>query len=100
MGDGDWVVVRPDGEIIDIEIPKDIGPATLMVGPVTDALKSHDGRLLTGAIDRDRVWGVEAFALNRVVVRRLDVEELTPLELCETVTSWRLAWQKSEMGSD
>lgn len=97
LDDGDWVVARPDGQIVEMEIPKNIGPATMMVRAVTDALKSTDGGLITGSIDRGKVWAVEAFALNRVVVQRLEGEELTVQELHDQVVGRRLAWQMSEI---
>lgn len=96
MGDSDWVVVRPDGEILNMAIPKDIGPATLMVSPVTDALSRSEGGLLVEPVDRSKVWNVEAFAVNRVVVRRLTAKQLSAAELYETVTGFRLSWQMSE----
>jgi hypothetical protein len=100
IGSGDWIVLTPEGEIIEMKIPKDIGPATLMVGPVTDALKTvEDGRIV-GSVDRERVWNVEAIALNRVVVRRLEARELTPGELYDTVRGFGLAWQFGSMPSN
>lgn len=92
LGDGDWVVVRPTGEIVDMKIPKNIGPATFIVGAVTDAVKTHEGGMITGSLDRDTLWTVEAFALNRVVVRRLE-GEMTPMELYQAVLDSGLAWQ-------
>lgn len=92
LGDGDWVVVRPSGEVIEMEIPKNIGPATFIAGPVTDAVKTQSEGLIIGSIDRDTLWAVEAFALNRVVVRHLD-GVLTPLELYQAVVDMGLAWQ-------
>ena len=84
--DRDWIVVRPTGEPVDTEIPPDIGPATLLVSTVTDALKtvSEDG-FVDGSLDRESVWKVEAIALNRVVVSRLEGEEMSPLDLYRAV---------------
>lgn len=92
LGDGDWVVARPTGEVIDMTIPKNIGPAAFIVGAVTDAVKNHQAGMITGSVDRDTLWTVEAFALNRVVVRRLE-GEMTPMELYQAVLDLGLVWQ-------
>lgn len=89
---GDWVVVRPTGEVIEMDIPKNFGPATLVVSAVTDALKTHDGRLITGSLNRDEVWAVDAFALNRVILNRLE-GAYAPFELYQAVVDEGIAWQ-------
>lgn len=97
--DQDWVVIRPGGEPLEMTIPPDIGPATLLVSPVTDALKTvSDGRVV-GSLDRDSLWAVEAFALNRVVISRLLGEEgeMSPYDLYEAVSSMAFAWQIAPM---
>jgi hypothetical protein len=79
-------------------IPPDIGPATLFVSPVTDALKTVSDGMLDGSLDRESVWGVEAFALNRVVVSRLDGDrELSPHDLHEAVSKMTFGWQIAPM---
>ncbi len=79
-------------------IPPDIGPATLLVSPVTDALKTVFDGLVEGSLDRDSVWGVEAFALNRVVISKLDGDqELSPLDLHEAVSNLAFGWQVAPM---
>lgn len=92
--DHDWVVVRPTGESVDMEIPPNIGPATLLVSPVTDALKtvSADG-FVDGSLDREAVWGIEAFVLNRVVIARLEGDEMSAHDLYGAVMGLRLGWQ-------
>ncbi len=92
LGHGDWVVVRPGGEIVDMEIPANIGPATFIVSAVTDALKTSDAGLITGSLNRDDVWAVDAFALNRVILKRLE-GVYTPLELYQAVVDLGIAWQ-------
>lgn len=96
LGDGDWVVASPDGDVLDREIPKSIGPATLMVRPLTDALKRVVADRVVESISRDDVWSVEAFALNRVVVEKLE-GELEPRDLYEAVRATGLAWQVYEL---
>jgi hypothetical protein len=96
LGDGEWVVVTPDGGFLDIEIPKNIGPATLMVRSVTDALKIRTGDRITSALSRDEVWAVEAYALNQVVVRHLD-GEMSADEMLEIVSGLGYGWQVSQL---
>jgi len=98
--DQDWIVVRPTGEPVEMEIPPDVGPATLLVSPVTDALKtvSEDGSV-DGSLDREAVWEVEAFALNRVVVRRLEGDEISALDLYQAVIGLRLGWMIAPMSA-
>lgn len=89
-----WVAVDKFGAILDIEIPADIGPAALLVAPVTDALKEVDeqGRVL-GSVDRARMWAVEAIVLNEIAVRRLQQETYTVGDLLDAVRESGLAWQ-------
>ena len=96
LGDEDWVVVTPDGQFIDMEIPRSIGPATLLVRPVTDALKRVEGTRIVDSVSRDEVWSVDGFALNRVVLNKLS-GELTPQGLYEAVRETRLSWQVYEL---
>lgn len=96
--DQDWIVVRPTGEPVDMKIPPGIGPATLLVSTVSDALKtvSEDG-FVDGSLDRESVWNVEAIALNRVVVERLEGEVMSALDLYQAVVRLRLGWQIASM---
>ena len=96
LGDGDWVVVTPDGDFIDMEIPRSIGPATVLVRPVTDALKRVEGVRIADSVSRDEVWVVDGFALNRVVIERLS-GELTAEGLYEAVSATPLSWQVYEI---
>lgn len=96
LGDDDWVVVTPEGDTLDLAIPGDIGPATMMVRPVTDALKKRSGERITGAISREEMWLVEAYALNRVVLRSLE-GAMTSDELVEAVCRLGYGWQVSQL---
>lgn len=91
---GDWVVFDSDGDPMDLSVPPDIGPATLLVGPVTDAVKTTTpAGLVDRSLDRDDIWAVEGFALNRVVVDRLEAGVMSPDQLYEAVNALRLGWQ-------
>lgn len=94
--DGDWVAIDRHGQVVDYEVPKDIGPATLSVSPMTEALKrvDQDDRVV-GDLDRDTVWTVDALVLNTVVLRRLPEREYTAEELIDAVREAGFAWQIS-----
>jgi len=99
QGGRDWVVLGVDGELVDVEVPRDVGPAALLVSSVTDALKtvSEDG-LVVDAPRRDGVWQVEAFVLNRVVVEALDSKVPVPGGLFDAVEELGLGWQVRPVG--
>jgi hypothetical protein len=90
----DWVVVGAEGDLVDLEVPADVGPAALLVTSVTDALKtvSEDG-LVVGAPRRDGVWQVEAFVLNRVLVAALPPDVDIPGDLFDAVEELGFGWQ-------
>jgi hypothetical protein len=87
-----WVAFDVDGTVLDVEIPRDIGPAALFVSPVTDALKEVDenGRVV-GSVDRSLMWSVETIVLNEVALRRLE-GRLSAGELIDAVRTSGLAW--------
>lgn len=68
---GDWVMFDSDGNILHGEVPPSAGPATLIVTPVTDAVKAVEHGMVTGSIDRSKLWRVEAFLLNRIALDKL-----------------------------
>ncbi len=90
----DWVAVSTDGELVELDIPRDVGPATLLVSAVTDALKTLSSeRLVVDAPRRDHVWQVEAFVLNRVVVEALGSDVEVPEGLLDAVEALGFGWQ-------
>ncbi len=94
---GDWVALDAEGELVDLAVPRDVGPVALVVSRVTDALKvvSADG-LVVDAPRRDQVWQLKAFVLNRVVVEalasRYDSLE-TPAGLMTAIEELGFGWQ-------
>lgn len=94
LGDDDWVTVGEKGEPLGVAVPNTAGPATLLVTPVTDALKTLSAEgLIDSSVDRDTTWVVVGFALNRVVIRALADEAMTNEELLEAVGEQGLTWQ-------
>lgn len=99
LGEGEnWVLFDIAGTPFDLPVPRDIGPATLLVSPVTDALKtmSEDG-LVVESLDRANVWSVVGYALNRVVLKKLDHVNMSPDQLYEAVVGLRLGWQVKDL---
>lgn len=94
LGEGDWVVFDPGGRPLDLAVPPQAGPAILLVSGVTDAVKQvDDDGLIAGSVDRRRLWAVEAFLLNRVVLESLEDETLRTEWLLEAVPRTGFAWQ-------
>lgn len=94
--DGDWVAFDKHGQVVEYTVQKDIGPATLSVSPVTDALKEvDDADRVVGSVDRNTVWSVDAIVLNTIVLRRLPDETFTAEELIEVVREVGFGWQVS-----
>ena len=95
---GSWVVFDKQGDPLEIEIPRDIGPAALLVSPVTEAVKRLDDDTVE-SLDRDQMWLVDAIVLNIVVLRRLGDLEATPEELLSAVREAGYSWQISPFAS-
>lgn len=95
---GNWVAFDKHGIPVEVDIPGDIGPAALLVSPVTDAVKRLDGDTVE-SLDRDQIWLVEAIVLNSVVLRRLGDLEATPEELLSAVRGAGYSWQISPFSS-
>lgn len=95
---GDWVAFDHHGAPVDVEIPATIGPAALLVTPVTDAVKRVRGGEVE-SLDRDQMWAVEAIVLNRVVLRRFEDGEMTTDELLAAVRDLGFSWQVSPISS-
>lgn len=94
--DGDWVAFDKQGHLVDYDVPNDVGPATMSVSPITDALKEvDDADRVVGAVDKNSVWSVDAIVLNTIVLRRLPDETYTAEELIRAVRDAGFAWQIS-----
>jgi hypothetical protein len=77
-------------------VPGDITPPTLMVGPVTDAMKLVSADRVVGSVDKESLWGVVGFVLTRDIIVELGVAELTPAALVEAVTRLGHRWTVSQ----
>lgn len=91
--DGDWVVFDKHGNPVDLDVPGDVGPAALLVSDVTEAVKRVEDGVVVESVDRRKMWAVEAIVLNRIVLRRLDEEEVSVEGLLDSVRAAGFAWQ-------
>lgn len=90
---GPWVVFDKHGNILDREIPGDVGPAALLVSEVTEALKRVDeADRIVESLDRSQMWLVEGILLNEVILDKLSGEMDAP-GLLEAVRAAGYAWQ-------
>lgn len=88
-----WVVVRVSGEIVAATTSSRFSSPTLLVAPVTDALKvvSPSG-LVEGSLDRDTTWRVSGFALDASTLAALEVDRVEARDLYTAVTDLGVRW--------
>lgn len=89
---GERVVFDWHGDPADVDVSHAPGEAVLVVAPVTDAVKRVEGDRVE-SLDRDRMWVVEAFALDPVVIDKLDAKELSVEELLAEVPRLGYSWE-------
>ena len=91
--DGDHVSFDRWGRPVDFEIPAGLGPATMLVADVTDALKEVDfADRVIGSVDRAEMWSVGALVLDRVVLAGIDGDEMSAEELIAAVEAMGVRW--------
>jgi len=93
--DGDHVSFDKWGQPVDIPIPDSLGPATLLVSEVTDALKAVDADKVTGSVDRAAMWSVQALVLDRETLGQLEVDEISAEDLIGAVEATGVTWSVS-----
>lgn len=92
----DVVIFDKHGDVVQRVIPEDSGPAALLVSPVTDAIKLvGDDGLIEESLDRDGMWSVDAIALSRAVLERLDDRDMSVEDLLVAVREAGFQWQVS-----
>ena len=95
LGDGrDRLVIDAHGRPLELSLSDDIGPAAVVVAPPSDAVKvvSEDGTVVE-SLDRDDLWAVEAFVLDRALAQAWDRDVTSPLELFQLVRRAGHSWQ-------
>lgn len=91
---GDRAVFDQHGNLLDIDIPSGVGPATLLVAPVTDAVKRLDDDRVE-SLDRDQMWLVEAIVLHRDILDHIGDREIDAEDLLTAVRDAGHSWQVS-----
>lgn len=92
----DLVVFDEDGLPLVVDVPEALGPATLLVSDVNEALKWVDDRgRVTESVDRSTVWSVDAIVVDREVLSRLDEDGHTVGSLLQAVAALGHVWQIS-----
>lgn len=89
---GELVVFDRHGTVLDTEIPEDAGPATLLVSPLTDALKRVVGERVVESVDRGDLWILDAFVVDRNLLDGLGDRSLSAEDLLETVSGAGYDW--------
>lgn len=89
------VMFDKHGERVEGEMPPEDGPAVLVVGDVTDALKEVEAGHVVGSADRGQIWRVSAIVLDSDVVDRLPDSPMEVHELLDAVREQDLSWQVS-----
>ena len=88
------------GHPVDIEIPDGLGPATMLVTEVTDALKEVDfADRITGSVDRADMWSVHALVLDGSVLEQLEGDEMSVEDLIQAVEATGVAWSVNPISS-
>jgi len=98
---GNWVMFDSSGGLLTNDVPRSAGPATLVVTPVTDAVKRVAEGRVVGSLERSGLWRVHAFVLNRIVLERLGTGAFEARDLIEAVVATGISWQavpRSAMG--
>ena len=81
------------GEVIEPGLLSGEGPAVLRVDDVTDAVKLVDKGMVVGPVDRDMLWAVHWFELDRDVLLGLGDTRIEPGDLIEAVEALGHVWQ-------
>lgn len=88
------VVFDKTGALLDIPLPDGLGPATLLVSEMTDALKTVEVDRVESSIDRAQVWMVDAIVLDEEVVAGLE-GTISAEDLIDAVRDAGYEWQVS-----
>lgn len=88
------VALGVDGHVIDRPGQPEPALPTLLVAPVTDALKSlsADG-FVTGSLDREEAWRVVGYHLDETISHRLAERDIGIDRIHQEVMDMGLAWQ-------
>jgi 2-C-methyl-D-erythritol 4-phosphate cytidylyltransferase len=85
-------VIDADGALKEGVAPEASDPAVLIASPVTDAVKVVSGGLVQDSLDREALWSIEGFQLQREVLLALDNSVTSPQSLIEQVIEAGFQW--------
>lgn len=91
--DADPVPIDADGSRLEATVPEGLGPATLLVGPVVDAVKLvEDGRVV-GSLDRDDLYAVAGVVVARSLLESIAETELSLPAIIEAAAMLGHRWE-------
>jgi hypothetical protein len=85
-----WVDV--DGEEMSLDSESEPSVPVLVVSSVTEAVKRLEGSKVAEHVDRDTLWQVEGFVLDRSIIDRLPDDIESADQLIDAVTRLGLEW--------
>lgn len=74
------------------DLPGGTPVPALVVGQVTDAVKQAESGMIARYLDRDTLWAVHGFVLDRDTVASLDETVDSPLKLIDAVREAGYEW--------
>jgi hypothetical protein len=83
--------VDADGRVVEAPI-EDLALPSLLVAPVSDAVKHVEGDRLTEDLDRRQLWAVRGIAIDQTVAESLPDGSFTLAELIELVDAAGHVW--------
>lgn len=91
---GSPLVFELDGRILASGTDAGLSHPTLLVVPVTDALKEVSGLgVVQRSLDRDEVWRVVAFCLDLPTLSELSLDSVEAADLCQAVADLGVRWE-------
>lgn len=88
----------PDGVPLDLDGRTELGPATLIVESVTDAVKTVDTEnKLVGVVDKSELWEVVGFSVQTSVLAGLASGPITGDELIRAVSASGTEWASVQL---
>jgi hypothetical protein len=93
LPDARRVAFDVEGRSLPIQPTEGHGPAVMLVSEVTEAVKEVSGDRVTGAVDRDDLYRVVGFELDRRVIDQLAPEDLTAEQLIVAVEAMGHVWE-------
>jgi hypothetical protein len=84
--------VDVDGEEMSLDTLSERSVPGLVVGSVTEAVKRLEGSKVVEHVDRDTLWQVEGFVLDRSIIDRLPDDIESVRQLIDAVTGLGLEW--------